>query len=74
MSLNGTPALSEDKEVEMLIIASVTTLKRSSKKWDRNEVFDLVQSSRDSDITQETSDELLQDMVEVNAVKLRTIG
>ena len=32
MSLNGTPALSEDKEVVMLIIASVTTLKRSSKK------------------------------------------
>ena len=32
MSLNGTPDLSEDKEVEMLIIASVTTLKRSSKK------------------------------------------
>ena len=37
-------------------------------------MFDLVQSSRDSDITQETSDELLQDMIEVNAVKLRTIG
>ena len=74
MSLNGTPDLSEDKEVEMLIIASVTTLKTSSKKWDRNEVFDLVQSSRDSDITQEPSDELLQDMIEVNAVKLRTIG
>ena len=44
MSLNGTPALAEDKEIEMLIIASITltSLKRSSKKCGRNEVFDLV--------------------------------
>ena len=74
MSLNGTPALAEDKEIEMLIIASITTLKRSSKKCGRNEVFDLVQSSLDSDITRETFDKLLQDMIEVDAVKLRTIG
>ena len=45
MSLNGTPALAEGKEIEMLIIATVTTLKRSSKKCGKNEVFDLVQSS-----------------------------
>ena len=74
MSLNGTPALAEGKEIEMLIIATVTTLKRSSKKCGKNEVFDLVQSSLDSDITCETFDELLQDMIEVNALKLQTIG
>ena len=58
----------------MLIIASITTLKRSSKKCGRNEMFDLVQSSLDSNITPETFDELLQDMIEVNAVKLQAIG
>ena len=58
----------------MLIIASITSLKKSSKKCGRNEVFDLVQSSLDSDITRQTFDELLQDMIELNAVKLQTIG
>ena len=71
MSLNGTHTLSEDRAIEMLIIASITTLKR---KCGRNEVFDLLQSSLDSDITREIFVELLQDMTEVNAVKLQTIG
>ena len=74
MSLDGTPALAEGKEIEMLIIASIATLKRTSKKCGRNEVFDLVQSSLDNDITRETFDELLQDRIEVSAVKLRTLG
>ena len=54
MSLNSTPALVEDKEIQLLIVASIATLKKSSKKCGRNEVFDLVQSSLDSDITRET--------------------
>ena len=74
MSLNGTPALSEDKEIEMLIIASVTTLKRSSKKCGRNEVIDVVQSSLNIEITREAFDELLRDTIEVNAVKLQKIA
>ena len=47
MSLHVTPALAEGKEVEMLIIASITTLKRSSKNCGRNKVFHLVQSPLD---------------------------
>ena len=74
MSLNSTPTHIEDSEIEMLIIASISTLKRSSKKCDRNEVFDLVQTSLETDITRETFDELLQNMVESKAVKLRTVG
>ena len=74
MSLNGTPVPADDKEIEMLIIVSIATLKRISKKCGRNEVLDLVQSSLDSDITQEIFHELLQDMTEANAAKLRTIG
>ena len=58
----------------MLIIASITTLKQSSKKMWQKRGADLVQSSLDSDITRETFDELLQDIIELNAVKLRTTG
>ena len=74
MSLNSTPYHIDDNEIETLIIASISTLKRSSKKCGRNEVFDLVQTSLDTDITRETFDELLQNMVESKVVKLRTVG
>ena len=74
MSLNSTPNHTEDNEIKMLIIASISTLKRSSKKCGRNEVFDLVQNSLDTDITRETFDELLQNMVESKVLKLRTVG
>ena len=70
MSLNGTPNHIEDNEIEMLIITSISTLKRSSKKCGRNEVFDLVQTSLDTDIARETFDELLQNVVESHTVKL----
>ena len=74
MSLNSTPNHIEDNETEMLIIASISTLKRSSKKCGRNEVFDISQTSLDTDITRETFDELIQNMVESKAVKWRTVG
>ena len=74
MSLNSTPNHIEDKEIEMLIIASISTLKRSSKRCGRNEVFDLVQTSLNTEITRKTFDELLQNMVESKAVKLQTVG
>ena len=74
MSLNSPPNHIEVNETEMLIIASTSTLKRSSKKCGRNKVFDLVQSSLDTDITRQTFDELLQNMAESKAVKLRAVG
>ena len=48
--------------------------KGAVKYCGRNGVFDLVQSSLDTDTTCETFDELLQNMVESKAVKLRTVG
>ena len=57
----------------MQIIASISTLKSSSKNCGRNEVFDLVQTSLDPEITRKTFDEF-QNMVESNAVNLRAIG
>ena len=74
MSLNSAPNHFADNVIEMLIIASISTLKRSSKKCGRKEVFDLVQTSLDTDTTRQTFDGLHQNMVESNAVKLRKIG
>ena len=56
-SFNSTPNHIEDNEFEKLIIVSISTLKRLLA----------------TDITRETFDELLQNMVESNAFKLRTV-
>ena len=74
MSLSSTSNHIADNEIEILIIGKISTLKRSSKRCGRNEVFDLVQISLDTDITHVTFDELLQNMGESKAVKLRTVG
>ena len=74
MSLKSTPNHIEDNEIETLIIASISSLKRSGKRCGRNDVFDLVQTSLDTDIPQKIFDKLYQNMVESKAVKLRTVG
>ena len=63
-------ALLRTKRKQVLIIAIITTLKRSSRKCDRNEAFHLAQSSLDSDVTRDKFDELLRNMIEINTVKL----
>ena len=46
----------EDDEVELLIIASIQTLKRKNKRCGRDEAFKLVKDSTDDDaVTKETS-------------------
>ena len=74
MSLNSTRNHIQDNKIETLIIAGISTLKRSSKKCGRNEAFVLDQTSLDTDISRETFDELLQNMVESKILKLRTFG
>lgn len=51
--------LAEDNEIGVLIVASTTTVKKITKKFGRNKMFDQVQSSLDSNITCESFDELL---------------
>ena len=46
----------EDRELEMLIIASIQTLKRGNKKRGRDEVF----RSSIEEVTKETFDKLLE--------------
>ena len=61
--------------VELLIITSIQTLKRKNKRCGRDEVFELVKDSIDGDtVTKETSDKLLNQLINCNLVKLNTIG
>ena len=69
-----TPTIEND-EVELLIIASIQTLKRKNKRCDRDEVFELVKDSTDDDtVTKETFDKLLNQLINNNSVKLNTVG
>ena len=46
-----TPAIVEDRELEMLIIAFIQTLKRGNKKYGKDGVFKLVKDSLDEEIS-----------------------
>ena len=65
----------ENDEIELLIIASIQTLKRKNKRCGRDEVFELVKDSTDDDtVTKETCDKLLNQLINSNSVKLNTVG
>ena len=67
-----TPTIEND-EVELLIIASIQTLKRKNKRCGRDE--ELVKDSTDDDtVTKETFDKLLNQLINNNSVKLNTVG
>ena len=69
-----TPTI-ENYEVELLIIASIQTLKRKNKRRGRDEVFELVKDSTyDDTVTKETFDKLLNQLINNNSVKLNTFG
>ena len=69
-----TPTM-ENYEVELLIIASIQTLKRKNKRRGRDEVFELVKDSTyDDTVTKETFDKLLNQLINNNSVKLNTVG
>ena len=69
-----TPTMEND-EVELLIIASIETLKKKNKRCGRDEVFELVKDSTDDDtVTKETFDKLLNQLINNDSVKLNTVG
>ena len=69
-----TPTIEND-EVELLIIASIQTLKRKTKRCGRDKAFELVKDSNDDDtVTKETFDKLLNPLINSNSVKLNTVG
>ena len=68
----GTPT-AEDRELEMLIIASIQTLKRGNKKCGKDEVFRLFRYSVDG-VTKETFDKLSELLIQNQSVRLNIAG
>ena len=69
-----TPAIEND-EVELLIIASIQTLKIKKKRCGRDEIFELVKDSTDDDtVTKKTFNKLLNQLITSNSVKLNTVA
>ena len=72
-TLNFSTPTVEDRELEMLIIASIQTLKRGNKKCGKDEVFRLFRDSVD-DVTTETFDKLLELLIQNQSVRLNIVG
>ena len=68
----GTPT-AEDRELEMLIIASIQTLKRGNEKCGKDEVFRLFRYSVDG-VTKETFDKLSELLIQNQSVRLNIAG
>ena len=62
----------EEKDLEMLIIASIQTLKRENKKCGKEEVFNLVKDSVDGVIEKEVFNNLLDILVQKESIKKQT--
>ena len=59
----------DDKEIELLIIASIETLKRQNKKCGKDEVFALVKDSLEEAITMESFGKSLALLQANNSIK-----
>ena len=64
----------EEKELELLIIASIQTLKRRNKKYGNEEVFNLVKDSLDGVIKNKVFNNLLAILVQKQSIKRNKIG
>ena len=63
------PIAVEEKELQLLIIASIQTLKRGNKKCGNEEVFNLVKDSVDGVIKKEVFNNLLDILVQNQSIK-----
>ena len=63
------PIAVEEKELEMLIIASIRTMKRGNKKCGNEEVFNVVKDSIDGVIRKEVFNNLLDILIQKQSVK-----
>ena len=72
-TLNFSTPTAEDRELEMLIIASIQTLKRGNEKCGKDEVFRLFRYSVDG-VTKETFDKLSELLIQNQSVRLNIVG
>ena len=67
MDINCTteeiPNIIDDKEIEVLIIASTETLKRQKSKCRKDEVFKLVKDTIEENITRDIFDKTLDSLI-----------
>ena len=76
-TLDGSPTapqLVDEKELEILIIATIATLKIKNKKCGPEEVFNLVKDSLETGLTRENFNECLGDLISNKSVKHNTIN
>ena len=71
-ALNFSAPTLQDRELEMLIAASIQKLKQGNKKCGKDEVFRLFRDSFD-DVTKETFDKLLELLIQNKSVRLNII-
>ena len=64
----------DDKEIELLIIASIETLKRQNKKYGKDEVFALVKDSLEEAITMESFEKSLALLQASHSIKCDIIS
>ena len=57
------PNIIDDKEIEVLIIVSIETLKREKSKWSKDEVFKLVKDTIEGSITRDIFDKILDSLI-----------
>ena len=63
-----------NKELELLTIATIQTLKRNKEKIGSEEVSNLVKSSLEYDVSREQFDKTLNNLVKGNSIKSYTVG
>ena len=76
-TLDGSPTAPQfvdEKELEILIIATIATLKIKNKKCGPEEVFNLVKDSLETGLTRENFNECLGDLISNKSVKHNTIN
>ena len=68
------PNTIDDKEIELLVIASIETLKRQKSKCSKDEVFKLVKDTTEENITRGIFDKALESLIESGSVKCSFIS
>ena len=71
--LEEVPRITEGRELETLIVASIVTLKRNNEKCGKEEVLHLVQESVDSEVTKKHFEELIDKLIKCHSVQKNSL-
>ena len=72
--LEEVPRITEGRELETLIVASIETLKRNNEKCGKEEVLHLVQESVDSEVTKKHFEELIYKLIKCHSVQIKLVA